>query len=179
MNKILVVNIGSTSLKFHLFDMDREEVLVRGYLERIGNADSPMSYTLRDRETVRTKIDTVSGYGTGIKTVLNIIMDSGILKDLSEIHGIGFKAVHAGDLRESSLVTGEVMAIMEDFYCVVPAHNPPYVKAMMQFRQWVPDIPLVAAFETNFHADIPDYAHTYSIPYEWYEKYKIRKYGFH
>ncbi len=179
MNKILVVNIGSTSLKFHLFDMDQEEVLVRGYLERIGDADSPMSYTLRDRVTVRTKVDTVSGYGIGIKTVLNIIMDSEILKDISEIHGIGFKAVHAGELRESSLVTDEVLAVMEDFYCVVPAHNPPYVKAMMQFRQWVPDIPLVAAFETNFHAGIPDYAHTYGIPHEWCEKYKIRKYGFH
>jgi acetate kinase len=179
MNKIFVVNIGSTSLKFYLFDMDQEEVLARGYLERIGNADSPMSYTIRDREPVKTRIDTVTGYGIGIKTVLDIIMGAGLLKDLSEINGIGFKAVHAGDLRESSLVTEEVLALMEDFYCVVPAHNPPYVKAMKQFREWIPDIPLVAAFETSFHHDIPDYAHTYGVPYEWYEKHKIRKYGFH
>jgi acetate kinase len=71
------------------------------------------------------------------------------------------------------------MAIMEDFYCVVPAHNPPYVKAMKQFKEWIPDIPMVAAFETNFQSHIPDYAYTYSIPYEWQEKHKIIRYGFH
>ena len=179
MNKIFVVNIGSTSLKFYLFDMGREAVLARGYLERIGNIDSPMSYTIRDRETVRTTIDTLSGYGIGIKTVLDIVRNAGVLQDLSEIDGIGFKAVHAGELRESSLITDAVIALMEDYYCVVPAHNPPYVKAMQQFREWIPDIPLVAVFETSFHGHIPDYAYTYSIPYEWYEKYKIRKYGFH
>ncbi len=179
MNKIFVVNIGSTSLKFYLFDMEGEAVLARGYLERIGNVDSPLGYVILNHETVKTTIDTRSGYGIGIKTVLGIVMDAGLLRDLSEIDGIGFKAVHAGELRETSLVTDAVIALMEDYYCVVPAHNPPYVKAMKQFREWIPDIPLVAVFETNFHSHIPDYAYTYSIPYEWYEKYKIRKYGFH
>ena len=179
MNMIFVLNIGSTSLKFYLFNMDKEEILAKGYLERIGNADSPMSYTIQDREIVRARIDTTSGYGIGIKTIINIVIDAGILKNLSEINGIGFKAVHAGKLSEPSLITDEVMAIMEDFYCVVPAHNPPYVKAMKQFKELIPDIPMVAAFETDFHRRIPDYVYIYSIPYDWYEKYKIRKYGFH
>lgn len=179
MNRIFIVNIGSTSLKFFLFEMDDETVMARGYLERIGNVDSPLSYAIGGRETVRTTVDTRSGYGTGIRTVLDIIVAAGVLKDWSEIDGIGFKAVHAGELREPSLVTDAVIALMEDYDCVVPAHNPPYVKAMMQFRQWLPGIPMVAAFETNFHSTIPDYAHIYGIPYEWYEKYKIRRYGFH
>jgi acetate kinase len=179
MNKIFVVNIGSTSLKFTLFDMGREAVLARGYLERIGNVDSPLGYTLQGREPVKTQIDTRSGYGVGIKAVLDIVTDAGVVKGLSEIDGIGFKAVHAGELRDSSLVDDAVIALMEDYSCVVPAHNPPYVKAMQQFREWIPGIPLVAVFETDFHRHIPDYAYTYSIPYEWYEKYKVRRYGFH
>jgi acetate kinase len=179
MNKIFVVNIGSTSLKFHLFNMAREDVLAKGYLERIGNADSPLSYTMRDQEPIRMTIDTTSGYGIGIKTILERVIAAGLLKDLSEIDGIGFKAVHAGEFRESSLITEEIIARMEDLSCVVPAHNPPYVNAIRQFREWIPAVPLVAAFETDFHRHMPDYAYIYSVPFAWYERYHVRRYGFH
>lgn len=179
MSKVFVVNIGSTSLKFNLFNMENEEVLAKGNIERIGDADSTMNYSVTGSEPVTTNIDTTSGYGVGIKIILNIISNAGILKDFSEIAGIGFKAVHAGELTESSVVTDELIEKKEELYCVVPAHNPPYVTAMSQFKEWVPDIPLVAAFETHFHRNIPDYAAIYSVPYEWYEKYKIKRYGFH
>jgi acetate kinase len=172
MFNILVVNIGSTSLKFNLFEMINEEMLVKGIIERIGNTDSPMRYQVVGSDPVNTAIDTSRGYGEGIKAVLQLLRGK-------EIKAIGFKTVHAGEFRDSTVIDDSVINKMEEYAAVVPVHNPCYIKAINQCREMFPDIPLVAVFETKFHSEIPDYAYHYSIPYEWYQKYAIRKYGFH
>jgi len=182
-NNILVINIGSTSLKYQLYNMDNESVLIKGLIERIGNQDSILEYKIAQKLYVET-IDTSFGYASAIEAMLNVIIKNetnriGIIENLSEIKAIGFKTVHCGKIYQSTLINEEIISIMEEYSCVVPAHNPPYINAIRQFRKILPDTPLVGVFETNFHKDIPDYAHMYSIPYKWYEKYNIRRYGFH
>ncbi|MDL2209266.1 acetate/propionate family kinase [Desulfovibrio sp. OttesenSCG-928-O18] len=181
---ILVVNIGSTSLKYRLLEMDTEETLARGYIERIGSETSPMSATNFDR-TVSRELDTRAGYDAAIQAMLDAMIrpQDGlrqVLDDPSRIAAVGFKAVHAGmDYRGAYELTGEVLAAMETFSGVMPAHNPPYINAARRFRSMLPNIPLVGAFETAFHKDMPDHAAVYGIPREWTEKYGVRRYGFH
>jgi acetate kinase len=183
MRYILVVNIGSTSLKYQLYNMENESVLTKGLIDRIGNKDSIMKYIV-GKELIKKIIDTSIGYVSAIKIMLDVIIKknnnkTGVIKDFSEIWAIGFKTVHCGEIFKSSLINDEIIRIMEEYSCVVPAHNPPYINAIKQFKKILPDKPLVAVFETNFHKDMPDYAYIYSVPYEWYKKYNIRKYGFH
>ncbi len=152
---ILVANLGSTSFKFKLMDMsaDGDEV-ARGAYERIGQAGSPY----------RTHGD-----------VIDVI-----LRELGrKPEAIGFKAVHGGPISGAVRVTDEVLATMEQFSDVAPSHNPPYIAAMKAFRQKLPDVPQVAAFETAFHQTIPLARQVYAIPHEWTEKLGIRRYGFH
>lgn len=183
MNYILVINIGSTSLKYQLFNMNNESVLIKGSIERIGNQYSVMEHKV-DKDIFRDTIDTSLGYTSAIDAMLNIIIrnkdnQNGVIDKLSDIRAIGFKTVHCGKIFQSSLINDEIINVMEEYSSVVPAHNPPYINAIKQFKKILPNMPLIGVFETNFHKDIPDYAHIYSIPYEWYEKYNIRKYGFH
>jgi len=180
MFKILVLNIGSTSLKFSLFDMDEEKMIAKGNIENIGDGASPMTFVSTVAPPRKMSIDTRQGYGVGVSAVLNLLCENGdILRTFSELKAIGFKAVHAGELTVSSLITDRVLNKMEDYSCVVPAHNPPYLNAIRQCRDLFPRLPLVAVFETDFHKDMPDYARTYSIPFEWYKDYGIRRFGFH
>lgn len=153
--KILVANLGSTSFKFKLLDMERDgEVVAKGGYERIGQADSPF----------KTHGD-----------VIDVI--------LKEIGGkpdaIGFKAVHGGPISGAVRVTEEVLRVQEQFADVAPAHNPPYIAAMRAFAARLPNVPQVAAFETAFHQTIPLARQVYAIPHEWTEKLGIRRYGFH
>src|SRR3982751_5255944 len=152
---VLVANLGSTSFKFKLLDMDAGgDVLAQGGYERIGQAGS--------------------AYPTHAE-VIDVI-----LKDLPrKPDAIGFKAVHGGPISGAVRVTDEVIATMEQFADVAPAHNPPYIAAMRAFRQKLPDVPQVAAFETAFHQTIPLARQVYAIPHEWTEKLGIRRYGFH
>src|SRR5438093_12199631 len=152
---VLVANLGSTSFKFKLLDMERNgEVVARGGYERIGQKDSPY----------KTHADVVDV----------------ILKEIGkEPDAIGFKAVHGGPISGAVRVTDEVIATMEQFADVAPAHNPPYIAAMRAFREKLPDTPQVAAFETAFHQTIPLARQVYAIPHEWTEKLGIRRYGFH
>src|SRR5881227_1000238 len=152
---VLVANLGSTSFKFKLLDMDEDgDVVAKGGYERIGQAGSP--------------------YPTHAE-VIDVI-----LKELPrKPDAIGFKAVHGGPISGAVRVTDEVIATMEQFADVAPAHNPPYIAAMRAFRQRLPDVPQVAAFETAFHQTIPLARQVYAIPHEWTEKHGIRRYGFH
>lgn len=180
MLKILVLNIGSTSLKFNLIDMDGEKMLAGGNIEKIGDSDSSMTLSCAGGPIKKLNIDTRQGYGVGINSALKFLGENGeMLRELSELKAIGFKTVHAGELTAPSLITDKVMKKMEDYSSVVPAHNPPYLKAIRQCRKIFPQLPMVAVFETEFHKDMPDYARTYSVPFEWYEDYGIRRYGFH
>jgi len=181
MYKILIVNIGSTSFKYQLFDMDNEVSLARGKLEKVGDKQSPMQHIRSEKILINRKIDTSPGYSSCIKAMIEVLLskEHGVINDLLEINAIGFKTVHAGETGKPSLINDEIIKTMEQYSTIMPAHNPPYIKAIQQFQILLPTIPQVAVFETFFHKEIPDYAYTYSVPYEWYEKYRIRKYGFH
>jgi acetate kinase len=153
--EVLVANLGSTSFKFKLLDMEQNgDVVARGGYERIGQKDSPY-------QTHGDVIDV-------------------ILKEIpKQPDAIGFKAVHGGPISGAVRVTDEVIATMEQFADVAPAHNPPYIAAMRAFKQKLPSVPQVAAFETAFHQTIPLSRQIYAIPHEWTEKLGIRRYGFH
>ena len=181
---ILVVNIGSTSLKYRLLEMDSEETLARGYIERIGNEASPVSVTNK-QETRSFTLDTREGYDTAIQAMLDAMIHPlegmpQVLEDTSRIAAVGFKVVHGGmQYRGAYELTEDVLSEMEKFSGVMPAHNPPYINAASRFRKMLPGVPLVGAFETAFHRNMPDYAAVYGIPWEWTENLGVRRYGFH
>lgn len=177
--KILIANLGSTSFKYRLFDMaNGEALLAKGGVERIGS-DKARSFATTDRGSSE-KIGTVSDHATAVEACLALLCDAnmGVLRDAKELAAIGFKAVHAEGLSGVQRVTPEVLAAMEAYNVVCPAHNPPYVKAMRLLAEKLPHIPLVAAFETGFHQTIPQSRQLYAIPQEWTEL-GIRRYGFH
>jgi acetate kinase len=177
--KVLVVNIGSTSFKYRLYDMPAETLLARGGVERIGE-NASRSYVLLGDQTHEV-IAPVPDHGAALSSCLGQLTDpsSGCLKDTGEIAAIGFKAVHAGDVSGSPVVDDNVLAAMERYAIIAPAHNPPYIRAMKQLRERYPAIPLVAAFETGFHRTTPEGLRTYAIPHAWTEELGIRRYGFH
>jgi len=178
--KILVVNVGSTSLKFRLFDMKDESVVAVGKVERVGSAKSPMSYQLGSRPRREEEIE-CPNQRVAIQHVLKILThpSEGVLSALDQLDAVGFKPVHAKNIAESVVVTHEVIRAMEEYIPVAPAHNPPYIEAFRIFQELLPNKILVGVFEPAFHRTIPDYARTYGIPYEWSEKHAIRRYGFH
>lgn len=177
--KVLVVNIGSTSFKYRLYDMPAEKLLARGGIERIGESDS-RSYVLGEDSTLET-IAPVADHGAALAACLQHLTDptTGCLTDAKEIAAIGFKAVHAGEVSAAQIVNDRLLDAMETYSSVAPAHNPPYLRAMRQLRARHPDIPLVAVFETGFHRSAPEAYRTYAIPYDWTSELGIRRYGFH
>jgi acetate kinase len=177
--KILVANLGSTSFKYRLFDMADEKQLARGGVERIG---SPQSKCFVQIGSQRRELSAeVPDHAAAVQMCLKQLADpaSGCLKDPAEVAAIGFKAVHGGRFSGVQSVTAEVLSAMEAMNHVAPAHNPPYIAAMRQMREKLPGIPLVAAFETGFHATIPPRLRMYAAPYEWGEKHQICRWGFH
>ncbi len=177
--KILVANLGSTSFKYSLYDMDDEKLLARGRVERIGEALSPCQITIGNFK----KEEDVSApnHGVAVRECLRQLTDpqNGCLKSADEIAGIGFKAVFAKGYTGVQPVTEDLLNAMEEFNDVLPAHNPPYVRAMRMLMKELPEIPLVAAFETGFHQNIPNRNRYYGVPYEWAEQFGVRRYGFH
>ncbi len=178
--KILVVNVGSTSLKFRLFDMKDETVAAVGKVERVGSTKSPVSYQLGSQPRREEEIE-CPNQRVAIQHVLKILThpSEGVLSALDQLDAVGFKPVHAKNIAESVIVTNEVIRAMEEYIPVAPAHNPPYIEAFRIFQELLPNKTLVGVFEPAFHRTIPDYARTYGIPYEWSEKHAIRRYGFH
>lgn len=178
--KILVVNVGSTSLKFRLFDMKDESVLAAGKVERVGSAKSPATYQLGSKPRKEEEVECPSPR-VAIQYVLQILTcpNEGVLSALDQLDAVGFKPVHAKNIAESVVVTNEVIRAMEEYIPVAPAHNPPYIEAFRIFQELLPNKTLVGVFEPAFHRTIPDYARTYGIPYAWSEKHAIRRYGFH
>ena len=177
--KVLVVNVGSTSLKFRLFEMPDEAVLAEGSIERVGALVSPVVYRTRDGPTREAEIE-CPDQGTAIRHALRLMRSpGGVLPDLADLAAVGFKPVHAKGISDAVFVDDEVIAAMEEYRLLAPAHNPPYVAAFRWFRDTLPATPLVGVFETAFHRTIPDYASTYGIPEAWRKKHAIRRYGFH
>jgi acetate kinase len=177
--KILVANLGSTSFKYRLFDMTDERQLARGGVERIGAEESPCFVEIGGKRQDVTIA--APDHAAAVRKCLEQLTDpqTGCLKDASEVSAIGFKAVHGGRVSGVQLVTPDVLAAMEEMSQVAPAHNPPYIAAMRLLAEKLPEIPLVAAFETGFHATIPDRLRHYAVPREWAEELHIKKWGFH
>ena len=179
--KILVANLGSTSFKYRLFDLadPSEPVLARGAVERIGAAISPCTVHLPSGP--QTREAAVPDHGVAVRMCLEQLTDpaTGVLKSADEVAAIGFKAVHAKHLSGVVRVNSEVLEAMEAYAEVCPAHNPPYTKAMRLLADKLPEIPLIAAFETDFHQSIPEPAKRYAVPEEWATKFGIKRHGFH
>lgn len=177
--KILVANLGSTSFKYRLFDMADERQIARGGIERIGAAESRCVVEIGSRKEEKTL--RVPDHAEAVRQCLAQLTDpaTGCLKDASEVAAIGFKAVHGGRVGGVQRVTPDVLAAMEEMNAAAPAHNPPYIAAMRLLAERLPEIPLVAAFETDFHRTIPEHNRYYAAPYEWAERHQVRRWGFH
>ena len=177
--KVLVANLGSTSFKYRLFDMDNEEQLARGGIDRIGTAES-YCFVEIGSEQVELSVH-VPDHAEAVRRCLEQLTnpDTGCLNDASEVSAIGFKAVHGGKISGVQRIDAEVLTEMEKMNAVAPAHNPPYIAAMRQLAEKLPEIPLVAAFETGFHQTISDAQKFYGVPFEWAEDYHIKRWGFH
>ncbi len=177
--KVLVANLGSTSFKYRLYDMTDERQLVRGGVERIGAEASRCFVDIGGRQSERT--EPVPDHAIAVRACLEQLTDpsSGCLKEAGEVAAIGFKAVHGGTMSGVQRVTPELLAAMEEVHEVAPAHNPPYVRAMRLLSEKLPGIPLVAAFETGFHATIADRLRCYAVPHQWAGEYQVQRWGFH
>ena len=177
--KVLVANLGSTSFKYRLFDMTDERQMARGGIERIGSAESKCFVEIGKQRSELTA--RVPDHAVAVRQCLEQLTDPqhGCLQNASEVAAIGFKAVHGGRVSGVQRVTADVLAAMEEMNQVAPAHNPPYISAMRLLSEKLPQIPLVAAFETGFHATVPDRIKYYPIPREWAEQFHIRRWGFH
>lgn len=177
--KILVANLGSTSFKYRLFDMQDNRQLARGGIERIGSDQSHCKVEIGNYESAQ--VLHVPDHAIAVQQCLQQLTDpeNGCLQDAREVAAIGFKAVHGGRFSGVQLITEEVLTAMEEMNGVAPAHNPPYIRAMRLLSEKMPEMPLVAAFETGFHQTIPARLKTYAIPHEWTEKFQIQRWGFH
>jgi acetate kinase len=177
--KILVANLGSTSFKYRLFDMVDERQLARGGIERIGSAESKCFAEINGQRQELTA--SIPDHAVAVRMCLQQLTDpaTGCLRDASEVSAIGFKAVHGGRVSGVQRVTADVLAAMEEMNDVAPAHNPPYISAMRLLSEKLPEMPLVAAFETGFHQTIPDRLKFYPVPHAWATDLQIKRWGFH
>lgn len=177
--KILVINAGSSSLKFQLIDMETEAVIAKGNCEEIGGK-SKFKFKVPGREDYKTA-DNLPNHAVALQLVLKTLTDPehGVIRSVDEIGAVGHRVLHGGDrLSGSVLVTEEVKKIIEENADLGPLHNPANLKGIVECEK-IMHVPQVAVFDTGFHQTMPDYAYMYALPYEYYEKYKIRRYGFH
>ena len=177
--KILVINAGSSSLKFQLIDMDNESVIAKGICEEIGGK-SGFKFKVPGREDYKLSVS-LPTHAEALQLVLDTLVDEklGVIKSTDEISAVGHRVLHGGDkLSGSVLVTDEVKATIEECCDLGPLHNPANLKGIVECEK-IMNVPQVAVFDTGFHQTMPDFAYMYALPYEYYEKYKIRRYGFH
>lgn len=178
MSKIIAINAGSSSLKFQLFEMPSEEVITKGLIERIGLNDGIFNITVNGEKI--KEVRDIPNHEVAVKLLLDKLTALGIIKSLDEIEGIGHRVVHGGEVFDDSvLITEEVLKKIEALSELAPLHNPANVTGIKAFQQVLPNVPAVAVFDTAFHQTMPESSFLYSLPYEYYEKYGIRKYGFH
>lgn len=178
---ILVINCGSSSLKYQLIDSDTEAVLAKGLCERIGIDGSVLTHTPAGKEKV--KIETpMPNHTVAVKLVIDALTDAnhGVVKSLDEINAVGHRVVHGGEKFASSvIIDGEVLATIEECNDLAPLHNPANLIGINSCKEIMPNVPMVAVFDTAFHQTMPEKAYLYGLPYAYYEKYKVRRYGFH
>jgi len=177
--KVLVINCGSSSIKYQMYLMPAARVIAKGLVERIGEADAALRHQHGDeRHQVKGEI---ADHEEGMTLILETLVGAGsVLTDVSEIAAVGHRVVHGGEEFTGSVrITPDVIASIEQFAGLAPLHNPPNLIGIRAAMHELPDVPQVACFDTAFHATIPEVAYTYALPYELYEKYGIRRYGFH
>ena len=178
--KVLVLNCGSSSLKFQLIDMENEERMIKGNYERIGGKRSCLRFNIKGEKYEIEKA--ARSYEEAIKTVLKLLQDPkySLISTLEEIGAVGHRIVHGGEkYNKSVLITDEVIDEIKKCIPLAPLHNPEGLAGIKATRKVMKDKPMVAVFDTAFHQSLPPTAYIYQIPYKYYEKYKIRKYGFH
>ncbi|MBQ0118754.1 MAG: acetate kinase [Bacteroidales bacterium] len=179
--KILVLNCGSSSIKYKLFEMDTKSVMAQGGVEKIGLPDSFLQVKLPSGEKVKIE-KPMPEHTVGIQLILDTLVDAkiGCLKSLKEINAVGHRVVHGGEkFNKSVLITDEVKNMVVQCSELAPLHNPANLKGIEAIEKTLPGVPQVGVFDTAFHQTMPEYAYMYALPYELYEKYAIRRYGFH
>lgn len=179
--KVLVVNCGSSSVKYQLLNMEDESVMARGLAERIGIEGSRLKHQAAEREEVIIE-KPMPDHKTALKLITDVLTDekTGVIKDMDEIYAIGHRVVHGGEKFSGSVkITDEVIDTLRECADLAPLHNPPNIMGIEACQQLMPGKPMAGTFDTAFHHTIPDYAYIYPIPYEYYKKYGVRKYGFH
>ncbi|MDE5794999.1 MAG: acetate kinase [Muribaculaceae bacterium] len=179
--KILVLNCGSSSVKYKLIDSETKEVLAEGGVEKIGLPDSFLKFKRPDgsKETIVVEMPDAKA---AVENVIKVLTDpkDGVIKSFDEIDAVGHRVVHGMDkFNKSVLITPEVIKEVKECYTVAPLHNPANIAGIEAVTELIPTVPQVAVFDTAFHQTMPDYAYMYALPYETYEKYGVRRYGFH
>jgi acetate kinase len=178
MAKIMAVNAGSSSLKFQLYNYPGESVLVSGIIERIGLEDSIVTYKINGQKKITTQ--PIKDHGQAVQILLKGLVEEKIVSNLNEITGVGHRVVHGGESFNSSVIIDEKVAkIIEDLIDLAPLHNPANLTGYKAFKAALPNVDHVAVFDTAFHQTMSQERYLYPIPYEYYQDYKIRKYGFH
>ncbi|MCX8084536.1 MAG: acetate kinase [Calditerrivibrio sp.] len=179
--KILALNCGSSSVKYQLYDWEAHKVVAKGIVERIGIGDSFIVHEVPGRETIREEYE-CHDHSTAINLVVNTLENptKGVISKISEISAVGHRVVHGGEkFKRSVLINDEVVKAIEEVQHLAPLHNPPNLAGIKGAQKVLPDVPHVAIFDTAFHQTMPEHAFLYAVPYEWYEKYGVRRYGFH
>ncbi len=181
--KILVLNCGSSSIKYQLIDMkgDSHALIAKGLVERIGLGQSDLTHSVEGKDKVCASKQ-ISNHEEGVQWVLEYLthLQYGVIADVSEISAAGHRIVHGGEMFKTSVrVNSQIMEELRKTFTLAPLHNPANIRGIEAITEVLPNIPQVAVFDTSFHQTMPDYAYMYAIPYEYYEKQRIRRYGFH
>ena len=178
---ILALNCGSSSLKYQLFDWKKKEVIAKGLVERVTIGDSFIVHEVPGRETYREEYE-CPDHQVAINLIIKTLTDPvhGVVKDMKQISAVGHRVVHGGEKFTCSvLIDDTVLNAIKEVQHLAPLHNPPNIAGIEAAKAVLPDAPHIAIFDTAFHQTMPQHAYTYALPYEWYEKYGVRRYGFH
>jgi len=179
--KVLVLNCGSSSVKYQFISTDDRKVLAKGLIERIGSSSAILTHQRYDGDTIKITGE-ILDHDIAIEYVIAVLLSKnhGVIKDRSEIEAVGHRVVHGGeDFSGSVLITDAVIQTLKDNIELAPLHNPPNLKGILACQKHLPNVPMVGVFDTAFHQKMPPKAYLYGIPYVLYKKYKIRRYGFH
>ena len=178
MNKFLIINAGSSSLKFSLYEMPSERLLINGYFEKIGFSDS--FYTLKINGDKIRMDRYLSSHEDAVKVMMDELIENNIISSMNEIDGVGHRVLHGGEIYSESVeITENVLNDIIDLTKLGPLHHPGEIAGIKAISECLPDVRQVAVFDTAFHQTMPEYNYMYAVPYEWYSKYKVRRYGFH
>ena len=178
---ILALNCGSSSVKYQLYDWKRKEVIAKGMVERVTIGDSYILHEVPGRETYRDEYE-CPDHTVAIHLIIKMLTDKehGVVEKIDQISAVGHRVVHGGEKFTCSVrITDDVLTAIKDVQHLAPLHNPPNISGIEAAQSVLPDVPHIAIFDTAFHQSMPEHAYTYPLPYEWYEKHGVRRYGFH